>query len=82
MSDFQIKKEDSTKLRSLILSAPFKANERVIQFAVQYTLECGIKCNAHYSEKNPEILKITIQNKEADIEIANLLAFHISTLSI
>lgn len=82
MSTFQIRKSDSINLRNIVLSEPFKATERAIQYGVQYALECGIKCNAHYSEKSPEVLKITIQNKEANIEIANLLDFHISTISI
>lgn len=82
MSTFQIKKEDSINLRNIVLSEPFKATERPIQYGVQYSLGCGIKCNVHYSEKNPEILRVTIQNKEAGAETANLLDFHISTLSI
>ncbi|MFY2056016.1 MULTISPECIES: hypothetical protein [Achromobacter] len=80
MSTFQITKENSLKLRSIVLSAPFNATERTIQYGVQYALECGIKCNVHYSDKNPAILKATIQNKEVNMEIANLLEFHISTI--
>lgn len=82
MTTFQIKKEDSINLRNIVLSAPFNAIERPIQYGVQYSLECGIKCNVHYSERNHDVLKVTIQNKEANAEIANLLDFHISTLSI
>lgn len=81
MSTYQIKKEDSIKLRGIVLSDPFKATERSIQYGVQYTLECGIKCNVHYSEKG-ENLKITIQNKEVDPGIASLLDFHISKIAI
>lgn len=82
LSTFQIKKEDSINLRNIVLSDPFKATERAIQYGVQYALNCGIKCNVHYSEKTPEILKITIQNRETDTGIADLLEFHISTISI
>lgn len=82
MNTFQIKKENSINLRNIVLSEPFKATERAIQYGVQYALECGIKCNVHYSEKTPEILKITIQNREADTAIADLLEFHISTISV
>lgn len=81
MSTFQIKKTNSINLRSILLSPPFSATERAIQYGIQYTLQCGIKCNVHYSEKNPEILRVTIQNKEADQGIADLLGFHISTIS-
>lgn len=82
MSDYQIKKENSINLRNIVLSEPFSATEKSIQYGVQYNLSCGIRCNVHHSEKNPEILKITIQNKEADTEVASLLDFHISTISI
>lgn len=82
MSTFQIKKENSLNLRSIVLSAPFNATERSIQYGVQYALGCGIKCNVHYSDKNPEVLKVTIQNKEADIETSKLLEFHISTIEM
>lgn len=82
MSTFKIKKSDSINLRSIVLSEPFKATERAIQYGVQYTLECDIRCNVHYSEKDPETLKVTIQKKEANTEIADLLEFHISTISI
>lgn len=82
MSTFQIRKSDSINLRNIVISEPFNATERAIQYGVQYALACGIKCNAHYSEKAPELLKITIQNKEANVEIANLLEFHVSTISI
>ncbi|WP_157814768.1 hypothetical protein [Janthinobacterium sp. 64] len=82
MSDYLIKKEDSINLRNIVLSSPFIASEKGIQYGVQYTLKCGIRCNVHSSEKTPDTLKVTIQNKEADTEIAKLLDFHISTISI
>lgn len=82
MSTFKIKKENSINLRNIVLSDPFNAKEKAIQYGVQYALECKINCNVHHSEKTPDILKVTIQNEEANVEIANLLKFHISTIAI
>lgn len=82
MSTFQIKKENFLHLRNIVLTPPFNATEKAIQYGVQYSLQCGIKCNFHYSDKYPDILKVTIQNKEADTDIASLLEFHISTIEI
>ena len=82
MSTYQIRTEDSIKLRNIVISEPFRASEEAIQYGVQYSLACGIKCNVHRSDKNPEFLKVTIQNREADANIADLLDFHISTISI
>ncbi len=72
MNTFQVKREDSINLRNIVSSEPFKAKERAIQYGVQYSLTCGIKCNVHYSDRNPEALKVTIQNREADANIADL----------
>ena len=82
MAVYQIKKEDSHALRSIVMSQPFYAEEKPIQYGIQYTLDCGVKCNIHYSEKNPSILKAHLQSKESNKEIADLLEFHISTISI
>ncbi len=82
MSTFQIKKEDFLSVRNIVISLPFNANERTIQYGVQFALECGVKCNVHYSDKNPDILKVTLQNKEVNVEIAKLLEFHLSTIEI
>lgn len=82
MSTFQIKKESFIGLRGILLSEPFNSEERAIQYAVQFALKCGIKCNVYHSDKNKEVLSVVVQNKEANIEIANLLEFHISTLAI
>lgn len=82
MSTYKINKADSIKLRDIITSHPFNSLERSIQYGVQYTLECGIKCNVHYSDKSPNTLSVTLQKEEADEEIAKLLEFHILTISI
>ncbi|EDM65063.1 hypothetical protein PE36_08386 [Moritella sp. PE36] len=82
MSSYQIKKEQSMDLRNIVYSAPFNATEKAIQYGVQYDLECGINCNVYHSDKKPDILKVNIQNKEANTEIANLLDFHISNMSM
>jgi len=82
MSTYQIKKEQSMELRNIVYSEPFNATERSIQYGVQYDLECGINCNVYHSDKKPDILKVNIQNKEADTEIAKLLDFHVSNMSM
>lgn len=82
MSTFQINKEASHALRSLLMSEPFNAKEKKIQYGIQYTLDCGVNCNAYHSDKKPSTLKVNIQNKEANKELADLLDFHISTMAI
>lgn len=82
MSSYQIRKEQSVDLRNIVYSNPFNATEKSIQYGIQYDLKCGINCNVYYSDKKPDILKVNIQNKVANPEIAKLLDFYISNMSM
>ncbi|PSV88261.1 hypothetical protein [Photobacterium leiognathi] len=76
-----IKKSDFTQVRALLMGSPFEAIERPIAYGVQFKLPCGINCNVHYSDKNTEIMKITPQNEQLDLELFQLLEFNLSTFA-
>ncbi|EHK9578207.1 hypothetical protein ACPV5H_26010 [Vibrio harveyi] len=82
MSTLKISKTDLTAVRNLLMGSPFNCEERTINYGVQYTCESGIKCNIHYSDKSPEILKATIQNGEKNLEQKQLLEFHLSSFAL
>ena len=81
MSTYEIPREKFIDLRNLLSSPPYNSVEHPIQYGTQFVLECGVNCNVYFSEKRTT-LKVLIQNKEADIEIANMLDFSISTMAI
>lgn len=78
----KIHKKNLVDLNTILESDTFKAKQYKIQYGIQYKLECGILCNAHYSEKNPEIWKITFQKEGENLEKAELLKIQILTLQI
>ncbi|MFA0000983.1 hypothetical protein BCU64_014810 [Vibrio lentus] len=82
MSTIKIKKTDLSSVRSLLMGAPFNCEEKSINYGIQYTCVSGIKCNIHYSDKNPETLKVHIQNGEKDLEQKQILEFNLSSFEI
>lgn len=79
LSTYEIPRGKFIDLRNLLTSPPYNSVERPIQYGTQFDLACGVNCNVYYSEKRTT-LKVHIQNKEADINAANMLEFSISTM--
>ncbi|EGR0730492.1 hypothetical protein EW095_18420 [Vibrio cholerae] len=82
MSTIKIKKTDLPSVRNLLMGLPFNCAEKSINYGIQYTCVSGIICNVHYSDRNPEVLKVHMQNGERDLEQKQLLEFHLSSFAL
>ncbi|HDS1675544.1 TPA: hypothetical protein QEL58_001044 [Stenotrophomonas maltophilia] len=81
MSTTTVPAKLAPSLHTLLVAAPFNATSRSIQYGIQYQIEGGIVCNIHHSDKRRDIVKITLQNVDANQEIAAQLRFFIENLA-